>query len=200
MLRSALVALMLVGTTLAAPAIPAFADPVTQCLPLTVDGNQVCQTVDIPTQTVYSAIDTATGLVGQGVSLVGGLAGQVVFLVHQTAGTLVKSCDFGWPPRPNEIAVVGPWGGNTLNTGCTLVGASIGVDPQAPVTASPTGGTALVSQVVHIPLVCETLNGTCVGGFDQTVLVDPAVGTSAYVHTCVMVRGQQYSSDCFVVF
>lgn len=141
------------------PAARASADTV--CLPITIDGQQVCEDITPVQQAVAEVESTVIAVADTLLGEVASVEQAVVDLVGQTpAGPWyngVSWCD-GVVAEPNGVVVsIGNFvrqpDGTRLCSGYELrIEANVGV------------GTI----PVHVPQVCLTTTGTCVGGIDTS--------------------------------
>ena len=140
---------LLAGVAVLAPAIallpiaPASADTV--CLPITIDGQPVCQDTAPVDQAVAQAEATALGVVGP-------------FIGPELDGT--RWCDKVVSESDGVVATIGtytPAPGPGYGSYCN--GWELRIEASAGAGTTP----------AHIPQVCLTTTGTCVGGIDTSV-------------------------------
>jgi hypothetical protein len=146
------------------PAAPASADSV--CLPITIDGQQVCQDLTLVEQEVASAEATVAAVADQALAVVATAQGLAVGVVESVAGPEYDGtsyCD-RLTQEPNGVVVsVGTFGPPPTPHADNDIGQCTSYD----LTIEANGATGVTP--VHVPQVCVTTTGTCVGGIDTGV-------------------------------
>lgn len=146
------------------PVAPASASSV--CLPITIDGQPVCQDT--------TPVDQA---VAQAEATLATVEAQALGLVRSTSPSYydgIGHCDAVHPESNGVVVTFGQYVPNGTVEEC--VGYELPVEADAGTTTIP----------AHVPQVCLTTTGTCVGGIDTSVPVP------ALAYTICMRSWQQY--------
>ena len=146
------------------PAAPASADNV--CLPITIDGQPVCQDTAPVDQAVVQAEATAAEVADELLTLVADGEGLAIGVVRSVAGPEYDGttyCDSVSPMDDGVIVTVGTFGPLPSPHAVNDIGQCDSYQLTIKADAG-IGGT-----IVHVPEVCLTTTGTCVGGINTTV-------------------------------
>ena len=157
-MKKLLAAAAVLGPAIAlAPAVPASADSV--CLPITIDGQPLCEDLT----PVEQAIAAAEAELFQALA--------PVITIGNSASVALDCIRGTFDPSASDVTVDVVTGKGDGELVCT--GTAISVQPPI---ASP-GPT----EHVHVPEICVTVTNTCAGPVDQDVILPAQLGSALSV-------------------